>query len=85
MIRILQMGMIFMYSLYVGLTALGKESLLSSLFQIDTLNNRFAVGITVQRRLSEDSPSLRSLRARAWNNDFSCGSAADVGRVEKES
>lgn len=56
MIRILQMGMIFMYSLYVGLTALGKESLLSSLFQIDTLNNRFAVGIDLEIR------SLRSFR-----------------------
>lgn len=56
MIRILQMGMIFMYSLYVGLTALGKELLLSSLFQIDTLNNRFAVGIDLKMR------SLRSFR-----------------------
>lgn len=62
-----------------------KGIFLASLVNNDPLNNRYAVGITVQRRLSEDSPSLCSLCAQAWNNDFSCGSAAGVGRVEKES
>ncbi|MGV7114908.1 hypothetical protein [Paenibacillus kyungheensis] len=43
---------------------------MASLVNDDPLNNRYAVGITVQRRLSEDSPSLRSLRAVAYSNDF---------------
>lgn len=47
-----------------------KGIFLASLVNNDPLNNRYAVGIIVQRRLSEDSPSLRSLRAEAYSNNF---------------